>query len=177
MSLLKTVTPEEATGEVASMYETVQSKFGKIPNAVRLHSTSPEILKQLLANFSYFGSHPSLSQDLMMAIRLLVSQDNGCDYCIGMNTLRLINQCEWSEDEVEVLRHDLSRSKLSEKEKALLDYVLRATRNSHALTAEDVASLHKKGWDDQDIFDALILGTRMSSVNTMFNALKIERDF
>lgn len=177
MSLLKTVLPEEATGEIARMYETIQSKFGKLPNAVRFHSTSPEILKQLLANFNYFGTHPTLSQDLMMAIRLLVSQDNGCDYCIGMNTLRLINQCGWSDEDVMQLRHDLFSSKLLEKDKAMLDYVLRATRNAHAVTAEDIASLRKLQWDDQDIFDSLILGSRMSAINTMFNALKLERDF
>lgn len=177
MSLLKTVTPEEATGEVAEIYKMTEARFGKIPAAVRLHSTSPEVLKQLMAYFSYFGNHPVFSEDFMVALRLLVSQDNGCDYCIGLNARRLTTQCGWNEEEVAQLRRDLFASRFSEKEILLLDYVVRANRNSNAVTTEDVSLLRKQGWSDQDIFDALIMGTRMAATNTMFNALKLERDF
>ena len=46
LSLLKTLTPEEATGEVAAIYAQTQAAWGGVPNVMRIWSSSPFLLKQ-----------------------------------------------------------------------------------------------------------------------------------
>ena len=85
MSILQTVTPETATGEVAEIYAQIQQAWGQVPTAIQAYSANPLLLKQ---QWEYYGSimqHPTLTMPLTTCIRMLVSQAGNCTYCIDMN--------------------------------------------------------------------------------------------
>jgi alkylhydroperoxidase family enzyme len=50
---------------------------------------------------------------------------------------------------------DLDRSALEEKEKQLLRFVGKVTKDLPALTADDVGDLRAAGWDDEAIYYAI----------------------
>jgi hypothetical protein len=46
MSIISTVTPEQASGKVAEVYGQIQQMMGRVPNAFQLYSSSPVLLEQ-----------------------------------------------------------------------------------------------------------------------------------
>ena len=130
MSILDTVTPDQATGEVAEIYAQIQNAWGHVPAAIQVFSATPFLLRH---QWEYYGSimqHPTLSLPLTACIRMLVSQAGSCDYCIDMNAGMLINAAGWTPEEVAATRADFNDSPLTAPEKLLLGLVLKATRDA-----------------------------------------------
>lgn len=177
MSILQTVTPESATGEVAEIYAQIKSAWGHVPTAIQAYSANPFLLRH---QWEYYGSimqHPTLSMPLTASIRMLVSQAGNCGYCIDMNGGMLINMAGWTPDQVAATRADFNDSPLSLKEKTLLGLVLKATRDSTRVDAADLQAARDAGWSDGDILDAVNHGARMVAGDIIINGFKVERDF
>ena len=177
MSILQTVTPEAATGEVAEIYAQIQNAWGHVPTAIQVFSANPFLLRH---QWEYYGSvmqHPTLSLPLTACIRMLVSQAGHCDYCIDMNAGMLINAAGWTPEQVAATRADFNASPLSVAEKTLLGLVLKATRNSSGVAAADLQAARDAGWSDSDILDAVNHGARMVAGDIVINGFKVERDF
>jgi uncharacterized peroxidase-related enzyme len=177
MSILRTVTPEAATGEVANVYSQIQGAWGYVPTAIQAFSGNPFLLRH---QWEYYGSimqHPTLSFPLTATIRMLVSQAGNCRYCIDMNGGMLINMAGWTPEQVAATRADFRDSPLSPAEKALLGLVLKATGDSNSVSAADLQAARDAGWSDADILDAVNHGARMVASDIIINAFKVERDF
>lgn len=176
MSLLQTVSPSEATGGTAEIYAAVKEKLGFVPNSLQLMSVNPMVLKGQVECINYMMNHDTLPQSLLAVIRMLVSADSNCQYCIDFNAAMLINHFEWTTDQVEAARKNPADANLKENEKALLLFVLKAIQMPHAVTAEDISMLRSKGWSELDIFDATLQGARMKSVDILIDAFKVEEN-
>jgi len=177
MSILQTVTPETATGEVAEIYAQIHNAWGHVPAAIQVFSANPDLLRH---QWEYYGSimqHPRLSLPLTACIRMLVSQAGNCDYCIDMNAAMLINAAGWTPEQVAATRADFRDSPLSPDEKMLLGLVLKATRDSKSVSAIDLQAARAAGWSDGDILDAVNHGARMVAGDIVINGFKVERDF
>lgn len=176
MAIIKTILPENATGEVAEIYVTVKNAIGFVPNSFVLSSANPFILKQQAEYIANFSRHKTISAELTAVIRMLVSQTTRCGYCIDLNTALLINKLGWTADQVKATKDNYLNSPLKEKDKALLGLVLKAVKDSNSVAAEDIESLRKLGWTDGDIFDAVTYGARMVSSDILINAFKVEAE-
>ena len=174
-SLLNTVDPEKAEGKVAALYDQMMQGFGMVPNAMQLHSVSPVLLERQLSYIGYFMEHSTMSPILQTLIRLLVSSDTGCDYCITLNTGLLLRE-GMTMDEISAIRQDPSSAPLDAKEKALLLHVLKAASAPKTVTAEDVAMLRDLGYPDQDIFEAVHYGANMVMVDILFESFRVENE-
>ncbi len=177
MSILQTVTPESATGEVAEIYAQIKNAWGPVPTAIQAYSANPFLLKH---QWEYYGSimqHPTLSFPLTASIRMLVSQAGNCGYCIDMNAGMLINMAGWTPEQVAATRADFNDSPLSPKEKTLLGLVLKATRDSNSVSTSDLQAAREAGWSDCEILDAVNHGARMVAGDIIINGFKVERDF
>ena len=177
MPLITTIKPENATGELAQIYEKIQAVRGRVSHSTQLFSASPELLKQQLSFIKHYINHPSLSPMLCACIRMLVSDKNSCSYCIDFNASLLINLFKWLPKEVEAMRANPKEAKLEENEKVMLLFVLKAVRSPHDVNANDVEALRMLGYNDGEILDATNLGARMSAIDIIFDAFKIEKDF
>ena len=177
MSILQTVKPEAATGEVAEIYAQIQKAWGHVPAAIQVFSANPFLLKH---QWEYYGSvmqHPTLSMPLTAFITLLVSQAGHWDYFIDMNAGMLINAAGWTPEQVAATRADFNDSPLSGPEKALLGLVLKMTRDSGGVTSADLQTVRDAGWSDGDILDAVNHGARMVAGDIVINGFNVERDF
>ncbi len=177
MTIIQTVAPEQASGSVAQIYREVEQLFGRVPNAFRLMSNSPELLAQQWQQIRYYMQHPTLSFPLLATIRMLVSQENECEYCIGMNASMLMHRAGQTPEQVAATRLNPADAPLSDKDKALLLLVLKATKTPKAVTALDLDHLRQHGWQDGDILDAVQHGARNIAADVLFNTFKIENDF
>jgi uncharacterized peroxidase-related enzyme len=177
MAIIDTVTPQDASGKVAQIYRQCEQKLGRVPNALKLYSGSPFLLAQQWDLIGYYMSHPSLSFPLLALIRLLVSQDGQCEYCISLNSAMLVEVAGFSEEQILTLRNDPASAPISSKERGMLLFVLGAIKNPKQVSPNDIETLHGLGWSDSEILEALGHGARMAASDIIFNALKIENDF
>lgn len=177
MTLLKTVCAESATGDVAALYEQIRAAIGSVPNALAVWSESPLLLKQQFEFIGYYMQHPRLSGALLAAIRMLVSVDTQCIYCVEFNAGMLINVMGWTPEQVAESKADPASSNLPEREKALLLWVLKTVRDANNVSANELDNLRSQGWSDQDILEALSHGARMVAGDIILNAFKVGRDY
>lgn len=177
MTLIQTVTPESATGEIATIYTQMKERMGFVPNALSLRSASPPLLNLQWQGMSYYMQHPTLSAPLLACVRMLISQKNDCSYCIDLNGGMLINMFGWTPEQVAATRADPAAANLPERDKAMLMFVLGAVGDPHGIDSTDLEALRALGWQDSDILDGLSHGATMVAGDILINAFKIERDF
>lgn len=178
MPLIQTIKPEDATGELAELYGNITAMRGRVSNSAQIFSASPELIKQQMSFIEYYMlKQKSLSMPLLASIRMLISDKNSCSYCVDMNASILINMLGWTPKEVEAMRADPQNAKLEPKEKTMLLFVLKAVRTPHDVETKDVQALRDLGYSDGEILDATNHGARMSAIDIIFDAFKIEKDF
>lgn len=175
MSLIKFVEPENASGKLAEIYQKMSSGMGFIPNAFKLFSTSEHIINQQYTNLGYFIRHPKLSGKFLAFVRLLVSENVHCEYCVNVNTSILFQYGILPESINEIVK-DLSKVPLEENEKQLLYFVLKVVKNSNSVTKEDIEQLYNLGWSDMDILDASYHGVSQVAMDMLLNAFKVDKD-
>lgn len=176
MSLLQTIEPEQAQGEVAEVYQTLIQAIGLVPNAMKMLSISPMALRHTAEAVGHSMHHPSLSSMLFTMIRQCVSSHVGCEYCISINR-GLLLQMGLEMDTVLALENNPATAPLDTKEKALLLYTIRAVKDSNQVGEVEIAALREAGASDAEIFDALNHGARQIAADIMINAFKVENDF
>jgi alkylhydroperoxidase family enzyme len=177
MALIATQSPETATGEVADVYGQVKARFGVVPTPIQLLSASPIWLRHAQEGMSYYMSHPHIGFAALAAIRMLVSIESKCAYCIDRNASVLINMCDWTADQVAATKASVDGSPLDAKERALVKLAVQAAHDSLSVTAADIDALRALGWTDSDIMDGVNHAARMVALDILFNTFKVERDF
>ncbi len=175
MTLIKLIEKEEATGRVAEIYDTMMNTMGFIPNAFKVFSPSEHVLDKQFANLGYFMRHKTLGGKLLAFIRLLVSEQEQCRYCVGMNS-GLLLQYGVLPGTLDEIRQDPSKAPLEANELAMLLFVLHVVRDSNSIQQADVDKLKALGWSDADIMDATYHGTTQVGVDKIFNAFKIDSE-
>ncbi len=81
MPRIKTVSPGDATGELAKQYEAAQDRAGHICNIVSIMSQNPLVLKTSLEFYGALMHGPSsLSRGQREMLAVVVSARNHCVY-------------------------------------------------------------------------------------------------
>lgn len=176
MPLIQTVTPAQAQGQVAEVYRQSEAILGRVPNAFQMYSGSPALLETQWQQTAYFMRHPTLSFPLLATTRMLVSGDNRCDYCIDFNAAMLIERAGFTPEQVAATKRDPSAAPLEAKDKAMLLFVLKATRAPLEVGPADIDALKHLGWKESDILDAVVHAARNMAADVVFNTFKIEPD-
>lgn len=176
MSLLRTVSPAAATGDVAASYDLLNGAWGRVPNAFVLFSPCPDLLRQQIDFVGRYAAHPSLSGALLACIRMLVSCQTQCRYCIDMNAGLLINMMGWTPEQVAATQADPSVANLPDRDRAMLAFVLKTTREPLTVGQADLDRLRALAWSDGEILEAANYGARMVANDILLNAFKVERE-
>lgn len=175
MSLIRVIEKEDATGQVAAIYENMVNAIGFVPNAFKIYSTSDHLLETQVGNLGYFMRHKTLGGKLLALVRLLVSVQEHCTYCVGVNT-GILMQYGILPEMAEAIKADPSKAPLDEKEMAMLLFVLKVVKDSNAVDQADVDRLKALGWSDSDILEGAWHGASQVAADKIFNAFKIESD-
>ncbi len=175
MAIIKTVNPNEATGAVAEIYEHFKSKFGFVPNAFQVTSSSEFLLSQQVKFLGYYMQHPTINFHLQAFIRMLVSVTHHCEYCVNMNT-GLLMQSGITFEQIAAAKENPNNAPLPEKDKAMLLFVLKVVHNSNNIESSDLEQLRSIGWQDSEILEATFHGTSQIGTDMIFNAFKVEND-
>lgn len=103
-------------------------------------------------------------------IAVVVSSENGCDYCLASHSAYLR---EISGDPVlpDVLAANYRRAHLAPRERALLDFAVKMTQDSATMSPDDLIPLRAVGLSDEAIFEAAQVAAMFNFTNRLANAL------
>lgn len=177
MTMIATVSPQNAAGKVAAIYSQIEGAVGYVPNAMRAYSSSPDVLENVWSQIAYYLEHPSLSFPLAAVIRMLVSEKQQCEYCVGFNEALLINHADWTHEQVADVLKDRASVPFNEKDKAMLFYVLDAVKTPKQMDKARLDTLHELGWSDREILDAVNLAAQNIAEDLVFNTFRITVDY
>ena len=77
------IEPEDATGDVAVLYEAVEQMLGRVPHSYRVMAQSPHVAKMLVpfnAVLQRQGAGSVLSTKIKEMVVIKTSHLNGCAY-------------------------------------------------------------------------------------------------
>lgn len=173
MSLLKTVPPEQAQGDVKAAYSFFEQSGIPIPKPLEMSSVSPGLIKIQKQVLDYFMNHPTLGFALLSLIRYLVAKQYSYQFCTAFNH-NFLKMQGMEDADIEKLVSQPETAPIEDKDKAMLLFVLKAIKSPDDVSPEDIAALHEMGWSDRDIFDAVYHGSGMIAPSFMMKAFKMD---
>jgi len=164
MAWIATVPPEEATGELAALYQRIAGARGGVADIHQVQSLNPRVLAAHFEHYKALMFQPSsLSRAQREALAVAVSRANGCAYCEGHHSAALAQLPDGS------IPLDPRISAWAE----------RLARHPETSTAADIELLRAAGLDDRAILDAVLTVAYFSFVNRLVLAtgLSLEPGF
>ncbi len=173
MSLLKTISPENAEGKVKEAYDFFNGMAGMVPLPIEMISTSPDLLSNFIEMVKYYVNDSNLSVSLLAHIRLAISKEEDYPYCINLNQEVLKGACGYNQENIDAFMKDVNEAKLEQKELEMLKFVIKAVTDPALTEKSDITNLNEAGWTDKDIYEAVHEGLLMIIRGIAFKAFKM----
>ncbi|HEY1148901.1 MAG TPA: carboxymuconolactone decarboxylase family protein [Pseudoduganella sp.] len=174
MSRLFNQAIDQATGDAAQLFAGIKKAVGMVPNAyATIGNNSPLALQAVLTLEATLGKS-SLSAKDREIIKLAVSEDASCTYCLAAHTL-FGQKAGLSTEQTIAIRHGQPSGDAKADALASFVHTLATTRGDAPTSAVD--AVRAAGYTDQQIVDILLT---MSSINftNLFNRVNAtELDF
>jgi len=78
---------------------------------------------------------------------------------------------------VSALRNDYTKAPITEQELAMLDYVVKLTKDATQCSPDDHARLRDVGFDDRGILQITLIASWFNYINRVADALGVGRDW
>jgi uncharacterized peroxidase-related enzyme len=158
MSLFRLIEPPQADASTRDKLEAIQHKLGRLPNIFKAMANSPAAL------VAYQGmdealANGRLSTRLREQVALVVSEQNGCLYCLAAHSA-MSKRLGLSEDEIENNRRAESDDPTTQ---AALTFAASLVNKRGQVSEAEVDQLRQAGFDDGQIAELLA-----TTVHTIF---------
>lgn len=172
MSILRTISDEDATGAVAEIYAGDLSDLGYVPSHTRVMALNPEAYRafEMLAG--------AIARPLGMRryelVTLAAAEAIGSDACRFAHARKSLKYM----DAGEVLRviNDYRTAGLSDAEVAMMDFAAALSRDSAAMTDADSQRLRDLGFTDREILDIALAAGMRNFFSRTLHALAVDVD-
>lgn len=162
MSRLYTQAVSEATGHAAQLFTAIKGAIGKVPNAyATIGSNSPVALEAAL-NLDGALRKGSLSAKEIEVVKLAVSQEALCDYCLAAHTL-MGGKAGLSSDAIKGVRHGQASG--DERIDALATFAHALVSTKGDVPAEVLLAVKQAGYSDAQIVDAMLAISAITFTN------------
>lgn len=163
---------EEVAPEAQATFDMLKKATGKVPNLYATIGHSANALNSYMA-YVQAQARGTFHHKDREAIYLIVSQLNGCEYCLASHTQSAIKG-GWTEEETILLR----AGKLNDpKWKAIYSFIDSVIQNKGQATDPILRSLSENGYDPKAVIDLMVLINVMSFTNYTFRLTQIPIDF
>jgi uncharacterized peroxidase-related enzyme len=175
ISRLNIPSREELPSEVQELFAKAEDKLGFLPNVMQIFSLRPKHLLVWRTHYDLImkgESQLSLAQREMIAVT--VSSINRCFYCSTTHPafLRLELKNENRDPNIAAeLQFAPLDAEITEAERAMLEFAIKITLESHNVTATDLEKLRQQGFEDEAIFDMAEIAAMFNLTNRLINTL------
>ncbi len=173
MGRIATINDQNASGQVSILFNEIEQAFGKVPNLFRTYAYHPPLLEANWNKVKRVMMEGTLSRKAKEAIAVLVSKDNGCNYCVAAHEGAL-SAIGVSPEEVHVIENDLDRADFSPKEMALIKLARKANSEPLRGTDDEFAEIRQLGASEADIIEALGVMELFTAFNKFLDILQVD---
>ncbi len=139
--------------ETQKYFDICQEKLGMVPNVLRAYAFDVEKLNAFTAMYNdLMLGDSSLSKLEREMIAVAVSSYNKCYYCLVAHGAA-VRQLSGDPELGEALVMNYRVAKISAKQRAMLDFAVKLTRESAAVEEADRQELRDQGFNDRGIWD------------------------
>jgi uncharacterized peroxidase-related enzyme len=150
MAHINLVDRAHATGARKDLLDQINGAFGVTPNMFRAVANSPAALNSMWGAFGALGSGP-IDAKLGEQIAVAIADRNACNYCLAAHTA-LGQKAGASAAEMTAAQSGRSGDP---RTAAALAFALKVVETRAQVSADDVASLRKAGFDDEQIIEIM----------------------
>ncbi len=176
MPRIDPVDPRHASGETADIFREISSAFGMVPNLFRTAAHHPPLLRANWNKLKAIMMEGGLSRKVKETIAVLVSKDNGCDYCVAAHSAAL-RSIGLSRDAISGIMEDLDKGEFTAKEKALIGLARQANLAPRRIAEESFRALRELGVTDAEFVEALGVTELFVGFNKFLDSLHVDIDF
>jgi uncharacterized peroxidase-related enzyme len=161
---------EELPPDIQQRFIDVQDKAGFVPNIFLTLARRPA---EFRAFFAYHDTlmekeTPGLSMAEREMIVVATSARNQCQYCVIAHgaILRIRARNPYIADQ---LAANYRKADISARQRAMLDFALKVSRQAETVDEADYARLNEFGFDDEDIWDIGVISAFFGLSNRIVN--------
>jgi len=167
---LETVDDVGATPEQAALVEAVVPSPESRPYYALLAHDVPALRERTaLFNAVMYGHGGARRADRELAA-VATSLVNGCRYCTSVHARRYVQLTKAAEPMQRLLDEGVD-TELGERERAIVDYAARLTRDPAGMTAADLVPLREAGFSDLEILDITYASAMFAWANRLMQTL------
>jgi uncharacterized peroxidase-related enzyme len=172
MKTIQVPTREQVSAGSQVIFDQFQKRIGKVPNLYATMGYSENALKAFV-DFDAAFSHGAFRPKEREAIALIVSEINGCAYCLAGHTLAAIKNGFTKEETLNLRRGKINDDKLD----AILQLAKSITVNKGHADEEALDNFYAAGFDEAALMELIGLVTVRIFTNYVFAATAIPVDF
>lgn len=170
-SWLNTVEVEKATPDQVAVLDESHASAKTSPYYLTLiHDADALRTRSRLFNASMYG-RDGLSRAERELSTVAVSVINGCPYCASVHSRRYIQLAKKPEVIDTIYGRGVDDAELQQRERALVDFAAKLTRNATQMTVEDLEPLRAAGFSDLEILDATHSIAMFANANRLMQTL------
>ncbi len=162
--------PEELTPEMSAYFAKCEEKLGFVPNVLKAYTFDTAKLSAFVAMYNDLMLAPSgLSKLEREMIAVAVSAHNRCYYCLVAHGAA-VRQLSGDPPLGELMAMNYRAARLSQRERAMLDFAVKLTAEPWLIEEDDRARLRRAGFSDRDIWDIAAVAGFFNMTNRVASA-------
>lgn len=147
----------------------VQEKSGFIPNVFLVLANRPDEFRAFFAYHDALMEKPgNLTKAEREMIVVATSAANGCQYCVVAHgaILRIRAKNPLIADQIAI---NYRKADITNRQKAMLDFAMKVSAQSQAVSDSDIQNLEQHGFNQDDIWDISAIAAFFALSNRMAN--------
>lgn len=172
MTILQTPDVSEVTGLAAELYAEDLEDLGYVPSHSRVMALNPEAVRAFEGVLKTIV--PGLGMRRYELVTLASAAAIGSTSCVLAHGLRALKYID--ADEVERVARDFRNAGLPAAEVAMMEFAVKLSTDSAAMTDQDAATLREHGFSDREIVDITLAAGLRNFYSRSLHALGVEVD-
>ena len=166
---IKTIEPDEATGEIADLYKAEIASMGKVMQATQCWSARPDMILPVERLLHQLRDNFSLGLVNFRLITFVAAKYVPSSYCSHVYFKSLSGAI--GREQALAVQADYRNAGLSEQQVAMLAYAEQITRDASQIGQADIERLRTVGFSDLNIADIALAASYRNFMSRYFDAV------
>lgn len=166
---IKTIEPDEATGEIASLYDAEKKSMGRVMQATQCWSARPDVIVPIENLLHQIRDGFSLGLLNFRLITFVAAQHVPSSYCSHVLLPRPF--CMLGREQALAVRRDYRSAGLDDQQVEMLAYAEQITLNASQITEANIQRLRGVGFTDVNIADIALAASFRGFMSRYFDAV------
>ncbi len=176
MAHIDTLNDAELTAEARQILDEIQQGMGKVPALFKTYAHHPPLLRANWNKLKATMMEGDLGRQLKETIALLVSQDNGCNYCIQAHSGALKALGVDDATLAQIRAGELAAVGFDDKAQQLVAFMRKVNLDPHGVSGDDFAAVRRAGATDAEIVEAYGVMETFTAFNRFLDSVGVEPD-